>query len=345
MRRKALDLSRRAVRTTLLLGATTLFVGCGALDAAPGAAAISDARQHYSESITRSWNEQILVNLVRLRFLESPVFVDVSGITVSQARTRSASLSASILRPGGLDELGLGAAGAATDTPVITYTPLQGEAFARRVLSPLVLGDIEPLVRAGWSFEKLLLCCTQSFVGIENGGPDLQRYLEIAGLVGRLQRARQLRLVAEPGNVPSLHLRGGGDDLADLRRLLGLGVAQNSVSLVDGVAPVPGKLVYEGRSLLASLYALSLGIDVPAAHRAEVGPDGPPHPVKELLPVRTSSAAPADAFAGVRTPQGWFWIERSDLQAKETMALLRMLIALKSIDKPAATTVLSIPTR
>ena len=55
-----------------------------------------------------------------------------------------------------------------SDQPTITYTPLHGEEFAQRVMSPISPLVILYLTQAGWSIDRLLECCVQSINGIEN---------------------------------------------------------------------------------------------------------------------------------------------------------------------------------
>jgi len=101
-----------------------------------GPRTIPTARLDYNSAISRSWDEDLLLNVVRLQYRDSPLFVDVSSVTASYSLGRSASVGVS--KGGGIPaEVTAGAGLAFNENPVIGYTYLHGEQFARGLLSPL----------------------------------------------------------------------------------------------------------------------------------------------------------------------------------------------------------------
>ena len=52
-----------------------------------GPRTIPPARFNYNEMIARSLNEQLLLNLVRLRYRDTPLFVDVGGVVAQYTVT------------------------------------------------------------------------------------------------------------------------------------------------------------------------------------------------------------------------------------------------------------------
>ena len=58
-----------------LLGAVVL-TGCKSI----GPGSVGPDRFDYSSSIAESWKQQVLLNIVKLRYLDLPVFVDVSSV-------------------------------------------------------------------------------------------------------------------------------------------------------------------------------------------------------------------------------------------------------------------------
>jgi hypothetical protein len=62
-----------------------------------GPAAINGGRVQYNTAIQQTNNEQLLLNLARLRFLDSPYFIEVAGISASFEL--SAQVSGTLTRP------------------------------------------------------------------------------------------------------------------------------------------------------------------------------------------------------------------------------------------------------
>ena len=114
----------------------------------------------YNEAISRSWDEQTLLNLVRLRYRDNPLFVDINSVTASYSLSRNASASAELTGKAlDLTKIGAGTGITFNDNPVISYGYLRGNEFTKRMLSPLSLDELRALARSGWSIERLLLCC------------------------------------------------------------------------------------------------------------------------------------------------------------------------------------------
>lgn len=70
--------------TPVLFAAALAATGCRA---PLGPKTIPPARLNYNEAISRSWDEQLLLNLVRLRYRDNPLFVDVTSVSAS-SKTR-----------------------------------------------------------------------------------------------------------------------------------------------------------------------------------------------------------------------------------------------------------------
>ncbi len=104
-------------------------------------------RAAYSTGVAESWKEQMLLNVVKLRYLDAPTFVDVGNIVVSYTLTQTASVGARINSPAGTAQESLGVGGVFSNTPTITYTPLMGSKYIQGLLTPLpsalVFGSIE----------------------------------------------------------------------------------------------------------------------------------------------------------------------------------------------------------
>ena len=100
-----------------------------------GSKAIRNTRFNYNSAIVDTRNEQLLTNLVRLRYRDTPYFIEVSSIATQYLLGLGGSGSV-----GGIGDKTVGGVGGSVsyeERPTITYVPLQGETFSRRLLAPV----------------------------------------------------------------------------------------------------------------------------------------------------------------------------------------------------------------
>jgi hypothetical protein len=330
------------------------FGGC-ASQTGPGR--IPPARIAYNHAVASSADEQLLLNLVRLRYRDTPLFLDVGSITTQFSLGVAADASLGIAGNGGTAwSAGTGVGVDFSESPTVTYSPLQGEAFVTRLLSPITPATLVLLSQSGWSIERLLLCCVQRVNDLGNAvaaaGPtpdylpqyeplhrlaDRLRQLQVAGVL-RVEPDAKGELVVElPLELPP-SLRPAG---AEVRELLGLAPDVTELR----AAPTrrgrdADELAITGRSLLAVLFFLSQGVEVPPSH-AEAGlvtvtrdDAGTPFDwsrvTGRLLRVRASAQRPPSAAVAVPYRGHWFWVADDDLTSKSTFNLLSFLFALKA---------------
>ena len=170
-----------------------------------GPKSIRNTRFNYNSAIIDTRNEQMLANLVRLRYRDTPYFIEVSSIATQYLLGIGGS--ASVAGIGGTGSRAVGGVGGDMryeERPTITYTPLQGETFVNRLLSPVPMGAIVLLSHSGWRFERLLRCCVQRINDVWNAptaagptpelAPDFERFVEVATLFDEMSQAGALDL-------------------------------------------------------------------------------------------------------------------------------------------------------
>ncbi|MBU0617361.1 MAG: hypothetical protein KKI02_06575 [Planctomycetes bacterium] len=155
-----------------------------------GPAALEASRLRYNNVIQETTNEQLLLNLVRLQYREAPLFLEVGSVSAQFSFQGGADVAAAINEgpnPINPDALDLGAGVGYEESPTVTFTPLQGEDFVNRILSPLPLDVLVLLSRSGWSIDRVLRVTVQQMNGLDNAsrasGPtpkDPPRYEEFA---------------------------------------------------------------------------------------------------------------------------------------------------------------------
>jgi hypothetical protein len=119
-----------------------------------GPKAVSRDRFNYTTAISDSWKKQMLLNMVMIRYGDSPVFLDVGSIVNQSSIETTLNGNLSWSFPPSGDSQSVGGTAKYTDRPTITYSPLTGERFARNLMSPIPTIFILNLVN--WSSPRKL---------------------------------------------------------------------------------------------------------------------------------------------------------------------------------------------
>ena len=363
-----------AVSHVRMLRALAVFIvillsACGQL----GPERIELGRGHYNIAVQRTDDEQFLLNLVRLRYRDTPYFLQVASVSTNFTFEVTGDASGGVgFAEADSSSFGLGISGRATESPTVTYTPLHGDQFVKQLLSPINLSTILLLYHSGWAINRLFNVTVQYINGVPNApsasGPTpayipehkefhrataLLRSLQQRGLVtlGQTQtaddaRALVLRFASEAIDMP---------EPPDIVALLGLPKGKTDYILT--ARPNPSNANESSivtRSLMASLFYVSQGVHVPIedeeAGRVTVTRDAETSRVfdwnevtGDLMQVHSSAAPPDNAAVRVRYRGHWFFIDDSDLNSKATFALLTNLFALQAGEIPSTAPILTLP--
>jgi len=362
-----------APRRRIAAGARGIALALAAIAAAGcathpfGPRAVSPARLGYNEAIGRSADEQLLLNIVRLRYRDNPVFLEVSSVVAQYGRSASASASVHLANPGGIDEGEAGIGAGMSENPVITLSPLRGKEFERRLMAPISGDELVALSFSGWSIERLMLCCVQEVGGLRNAisaagptpdlAPRFEAFQQVARILRHFQRADELSLsLGDAGGVVLDLGRVTAEDeeqLGELRRALHLPDGTTRFRLVTPSQKLgPETLPALGRSMLGVLYFLSQAVEVPPEHeqlgwvtvtRDRDGNRFDWHRVLGgIFRVHSGAEPPAGGALRVRYRGSWFWIADDDLDSKSTLSLVSLLLTLKSGDAGGPTPLIAI---
>ena len=128
-----------------------------------GPAAVRSTRLRYNEVVRATNDQQLLLNLVRLRYADSPIFIDLPNIT-SQFEV---SAGGSDPGPGG-GQTTFGVGGlTGRDTPTLSYHPRQGREIAKALLDPLA-ADLLSVVNAGARLDQFLWMTLNDINDVQN---------------------------------------------------------------------------------------------------------------------------------------------------------------------------------
>ena len=148
-------------RVILLLACCVASTGCTQL----GPKMIVPAGFDYNEAMAKSWNEQLLLNLVRLHHHEPPFFLEASSVLTGYSFSGNLNSNANLGRNGGMDDtLGFSSGVGYRESPTITYKPLLGEAFTKKMLTPIAPETLILLGRSGWSVKTIILALVQEII-------------------------------------------------------------------------------------------------------------------------------------------------------------------------------------
>lgn len=324
----------------------------------------------YNEAIAHTKEEQILLNVVRLRYRDTIVFMDVGAVTSQQEF--SAELSGSAVFPfksagDGAGEVGPGV-GYVT-APTISYVPQKGSEFARRLLTPIGAETIVLLANSGWSIERLLTCCVERIGDLSNAPsasgptpkilPDNSKFRSFSKLLRDLQRDERVYVehvrdeTADKVFVKLVIDAPEGPECNMLREVLQAQSCRSKYRLVERRADVDQThLLAQTRTVLGVLYALSHNVDVPSVHEdvglvtrstaASSATEDWNSFINGKFKVLSSKDEPDNAFVSIYYRDHWFWIDDSDLETKTTFNLLDFLISLQSASVNGATPLLTL---
>ncbi|MEO0511565.1 MAG: hypothetical protein AAF108_01535 [Planctomycetota bacterium] len=351
------------------------LAGCNTL----GPRSLRTGRSLYNEAIAQTQNEQVLLNLVRLRYRDAPVFLEVSTVaTTYEIETGASSSLAAGLNlsqgPPGSNSIGAGLSGTYTERPTMTMIPLQGERFATRLLSPIRLRVLALMANSGWSLDRLLAVTVQRLGPLPNApsasgptptsAPEFDEFRRFAAALRELQQKHDLTLAMVRDSDDS----GGGDvalefqdaalddpAYADAMSLLGLDPAARVRRIVFSTdqSARPGTIPITTRSLLSAMFYLSHAVE-PSNKDLErgvvtqtFGDEGDPFDWSRVLGayfrVRSGGDRSSSAGPSIRYRGRWYWIDDSDLTSKSTLNVLHQLFALQSGQIENVGPVLTIP--
>jgi len=337
--------------------------GCASI----GPSSIARDRFDYVGAIGDSWKQQMLLNLVKVRYGDTPIFLDVASVINQYSLETEVNVGGQVAAEDKSPDtfLGMSGQGRYTDRPTISYTPVSGEVFARRLLRPLPPSSLLSLIEGGYPIDSMLKGCVHSVNGIRNrfqsversraADPDFYPCLE---RLKRIQDAGVLSFrfqVINYEEVVLLSFRGKiepfvQEDINFVRKILGLDPSLSEFRVVYGSQPKDDKeIALLTRSILDIMTDLASYIVVPAAHVEEkrVMPTILEETVEgyrfpPLIRINSSKDKPDDAFIGIPYRNYWFWIDDRDLKSKSVFTFLMFIFLLTETEARQGAPVMTI---
>ena len=341
---------------------------CIALLATAGCASVSPThvttdRMDYGQVVAESWKRQTLLNVVRLRYADAPMFLDVASIINSHTVGGSGNAQATLPSGTSPDVFGVGGSGVWSNTPTVTYQPLLGDRFTKSLLQPIPAVSVFQLLQGGWPASLVFRTVVGSVNGLRNASAGVAAdpgFDELTDALSRIQRAGNIGIEVQPrkdgsGVLVVIRKPGTGPALSDdsrrVRELLGLSGDTTDFEVAYGLFPRgPNQVAVVTRSMMEIMLQLGFGIDLPPADVASgrVLPgkwQAGDAESKPLVHIKSGPEAPADTYSAVRYKGNWYWIDENDIVSKRTFTFLMILFSLAETGQSVAAPVVTVPSR
>jgi hypothetical protein len=358
------------VRTILMPAAAAglgvaLLAGCSSI----GPATVPHDRIDYANAIGDSWKAQTLLNIVKLRYADVPIFLEptqvIAGYQLQSTLAGNVAFgnfNAAQIGPFTVNG-GVAAGGSYTDRPTVIYSPLTGTDFLKRLLTPIPPSSVLFLLQAGYSAERVMAVMLDSINGLDNrsirlarrADPQYTRLVELireAQLAGalqfRLERAKEkdgpesALFVFGPNPDPELAAKG-----REIRKLLGLKLDLQRINVYyGGHSGKDDEIDMATRSMLQIMLEFSAFVEVPEADVAggkavPIPPDMQAMP--SLMRIQSGAEKPADAFVAAEYGGRWFWIADADIRSKSMFGAIILLFSVADTGIKGSAPVVTVP--
>jgi hypothetical protein len=336
-----------------------------------GPGTVPHDRIDYGSSIGNSWKEQTLLNIVKLRYADMPIFLEVAQViagyqlqgTLGTSFT-AGNFNAAVIGP--FTATGNAtAAGTYTDRPTVIYQPLTGVDFLKRLMTPIPPSSVLFMLQSGYAADRIMPIMLDSINGLNNESNRLRRpadpkFTRLVELIreGQLAGAIQIRierpkdgaessvLIFGPSKDPELANKG-----REIKSILGIKPDLRELKVnYGGYSGKDDEIDMMTRSMLQIMLEFAFTVQVPESDvvQGKATPglvdtpgagalNGPP------LRVLVSDTQPQDAHVAVQYDGRWFWIADTDIQSKYTFGIIMLLFSIADTGVKGSTPVVTIP--
>ncbi len=357
------DITSDAIHPALRIAsvlAVALVAGCQSV----GPASVQRDRLDYADAIASSWKEQTLLNIVKLRYFDAPVFLEVSSVIGSYTLQGEVRVDERVFSSNRANTYGnYGVTGTYTDHPTISYTPVTGQKYIDKLLRPIPPQAVFAMIQAGHPADYILSLTVRGINDVFNysSGPAREQrgdpvFFQVVDALRRIQQAEGLGIRTEKRGkeeTTRIFFRETADsnvekDIRFVKDMLGIAPDSKELLLTYG-SPRRGhdEIALLTRSMWEILADLSSGVEVPERDSAEgraiarepsSRPRGSP-----VMHVHSSETRPSDAYVVAHYRDHWFWIDDRDLASKRVLAFLMVFSSIAETGAVPQVPIITIP--
>lgn len=334
-------------------------------------------RSDYSAAIGDSWKQQTLLNIVKLRYGDFPVFMEIAQVIAGYQFQASAGagfsaqnyITSAVGGPAAI--AGSGLIGASyIDRPTIIYAPLTGNDFLKKLMSPIPPAAVMFLLQSGYPATLVMPIAVDSINGIANeskrgnmaraGDPQFPRLVQLIyelqlanALQIRVERSKDNSEVSIIGFPPANSVHATPEiaaKIAEIGTILHLSAQRQAIQVRYGGWSGKGdEIAMVTRSMLQVMVELGVLAQVPEADIAggkatRGNSDSSASPSQpSLLNIQGGSAPPSDAYAAVQYKGRWFWIADNDIRSKSIFSSVMLLFSISEVGIKSAAPVVTVP--
>ncbi|NGX56060.1 MAG: hypothetical protein K1060chlam5_00294 [Candidatus Anoxychlamydiales bacterium] len=325
-------------------------------------------RNAYNIEIQKTNSEEMLLNLVRLRYYDTPLFLQVSSVTSSFTFKNSASALFSFPGFNKTNPTILGGETLWQNQPTIQYQPLQGQEFANQLMKPLDVSTIQQVIYAGWDVYRVFRLAVQNFLEYHNNpkekelimekNPRYKNFIEVIILMNKLQENGDLQIgvLNSKSNENGCALKSiqfafnaDNEDSKKLAELLNITTLDNDMYVLNVTQGFDkkGRVGILPRSILSCMNNLSHNViipdkDIEDSIAIDLSLDKSSNS-QNIMSIYSSSIKPKNPYAAIKYRDLWFYIKDCDLSSKRTFMLLLELYNLQSAKVIDTGPVLTLP--
>ena len=353
----------RSKRIVIAVLMACLMAGCSAI----GPATVPRDRSDYNTAIANSWKEQTLMNIVKIRYADMPLFVEVASVVAGYTLETQINAGASFPDRDtfGGDTLSVGASGRFTDRPTITYAPITGQQFNRSFMTPIPPRAVLFLMQSGWAVDLVFPITVDSMNGLR--APVATGTGRREGDQGYFRAITLLREIQKSGAVGMrIHQRGEEEttvmlfhkegvppeiqgNLEELETLLGIEPGAQEISVTYSQIPETDReLAMLTRSMMQIMLDMARLVEVPEAHALEgrtlpsMAFEGRTDDARTIR-ILSSPQKPEDALTAVKYRDHWFYIDDRDFASKRAFTFLMILFSLTETGEHESLPLVTIP--
>jgi hypothetical protein len=362
--------SRVATRRIFTLLATALIASAAGACASVGPNTVARDRIDYATAIGESWKQQTLLNVVKLRYGDVPIFLDIAQVIAGYQIESGviAGFNAASDDAGGPFAFGGSATATSkyTDRPTLIYAPLTGTDFLTKLTTPMPPRALLFVLQSGYAADIALPLTVNSVNGVSNESrrgmsrPADPQFHRLAQLLRELQLADLFQIRIERPNTgsetnilvfPPVADPQSAAKFEEIGRILRLkpGLREYAVRY-GGYSGRDDEISIMTRSMLQIMLELAADVEVPvsdvAAGKATPGSvdveSATPRP-PSLLKIAGGDAPPQDAHVAVRYKGRWFWIANTDIRSKNVFAFVMFLFSIADTGLKSSAPVVTVP--